>query len=73
MPGPDNNAGRENAQSTLHAASGRETHDLPGDADQRAGRAVRQLLEEQGYRVEWFTSLEAFRGVCSQGELPSAP
>ncbi|MCW9057866.1 MAG: response regulator [Gammaproteobacteria bacterium] len=34
--------------------------------------AMRQLLEEQGYRVEWFTSLEAFRGICSQGDLPSA-
>ncbi|HSJ48598.1 MAG TPA: PAS domain-containing protein [Gammaproteobacteria bacterium] len=33
---------------------------------------VRQLLEQQGYRVEWFTSLEAFREVCSQGDPPSA-
>lgn len=34
--------------------------------------AVRQLLEQQGYRVEWFASLEAFREVCSQGAPPAA-
>ena len=70
MPGHDPDANPE----TLPSPS------MPGQASmiylvkpaRDEARALRQVLEQQGYRVEWFTTLEAFRKVCSHGGIPAA-
>jgi PAS domain S-box-containing protein len=34
--------------------------------------SLRDLLDQNGYCVEWFSSLESFREVCSREDIPAA-
>jgi PAS domain S-box-containing protein len=70
MPGDDHESMK--GPPSLHPQPGRHPVIYLLETDAVLAGEMRELLEGQGYRVEWCASLAAFRDICRHGEAPAA-